>query len=206
MVPRNPFPVPSPLDKILLNELVLVARECYQRGWSWGTAGNFSLKGADGVLWQSQTGVCKGDLRADLFVPIDLTSEKSMQFSVHRASAEMPVHAGIYKLLPDVKCVVHTHPTAVVELSKKNTELSFKDAEMVKALGLHSHEQTLTIPVLPNPTPEEMLSYSAKVKTGVGQTAKVVVLSGHGVWAWGRSPREALGYIEALDVLCQQRL
>jgi ribulose-5-phosphate 4-epimerase/fuculose-1-phosphate aldolase len=49
-----------------------------------------------------------------------------------------------------------------------------------------------------------MLSYSGKIKSGLGDTAKVVVLEGHGVWAWGKTPKEALGFVEALDILCQQ--
>lgn len=203
MTSLNPFPVPSPLDKVLLTELVQVAKECYARGWSWGTAGNFSLRGRDGVIWQSPTGVCKGDLRADLFVPVNLETEKALQVSIHRASAEMPVHAGIYKYVSDAKCVVHTHPPAVVELSRKKEKITFSGEEMSKALGLKSHTEVLTIPVLPNATPEEMLTYSGKIKAGLGDTAKVVVLAGHGVWAWGQSPKEALGFIEALDVLCQ---
>jgi ribulose-5-phosphate 4-epimerase/fuculose-1-phosphate aldolase len=204
MTLHNPFPVPSPLDKILLAELVQVAQECYNRGWSWGTAGNFSLRGSNGVVWQSPTGVCKGDLRAELFVPVDLETEKEMQFSIHRASAEMPVHAGIYKFVADAKCVVHTHPPALVGLSRNRKKLTFSGEEMGKALGLKSHTEALTIPVLPNATPEEMLSYSGRIKSGLGDTAKVVVLEGHGVWAWGRTPKEALGFIEALDILCQQ--
>jgi ribulose-5-phosphate 4-epimerase/fuculose-1-phosphate aldolase len=76
---------------------------------------------------------------------------------------------------------------------------------MGKALGLESHEQTLSIPVLPNVNPEDMKSFSSKVQPGIGKFAKLVVLEGHGVWAWGQAPIEALGYIEALDILCQQQ-
>lgn len=201
---RNPFPCPTALERSLLGEMVHVAKECYDRGWSWGTAGNFSLRGAHGVIWQSPTGVCKGDLRIDQFMPVDLETERELQFSIDRASAEMPVHAGIYKHVPDARCVVHTHPPALVALSRGREELRFSGEEMIKALGLKSHMEDLTIPVLPNATPEEMTRYSGKIKSGLGSVAKVVVLSGHGVWAWGSTPKEALGFIEALDVLCQQ--
>jgi ribulose-5-phosphate 4-epimerase/fuculose-1-phosphate aldolase len=84
-------------------------------------------------------------------------------------------------------------------------ELVFKDEEMAKALGLSSHTETMTIPILPNGTPEEMLSYSGKVKAGIPAIAKVVILEGHGVWAWGKTPMEALAYLEALEFLCQPR-
>jgi len=203
-MPRNPFPSPTPLEKSLLEELVSVARECYQRGWSWGTAGNFSLRGHDDLIWQSPSGVCKGNLRADHFVPIDLQTEKALQVSIHNASGEMPVHAGIYKVVPEARCVVHTHPPSLVRLSRGKNKLVFSNQEMAKALGLTSHTETLSISVLPNPTPTEMVHYSRKIKEGIGDIAKVVILEGHGVWAWGHSPIEALGYAEALDLLCQQ--
>lgn len=189
----------------MLDEMVFVAKLCYERGWSWGTAGNFSLRGRDGLIWQSPTGICKGQLRADLFIPIDLQSESQLEFSPHRPSAEMPVHAGIYKFVKEARCVVHTHPSAVVAYSRGKKHLSFTNQEMGKALGLTSHEQTLSVPVLPNVNPEDMKSFSSKVPAGIGKFAKTVVLEGHGVWAWGQTPLEALGYIEALDILCQQQ-
>jgi methylthioribulose-1-phosphate dehydratase len=83
--------------------------------------------------------------------------------------------------------------------------LVFKDEEMAKALGLRSHTDTLSIPILPNGTPEQMLNYSVKVKDGLGSVAKVLILEGHGVWAWGKTPMEALAYLEALEFLCTPR-
>ena len=175
----NPFPLPTPLEKIMLRELANVAARCYDRGWSWGTAGNFSIRGQGRLIWQSPTGLCK--------------------------SAEMPVHAGIYKHVSEAKCVVHTHPPFAVLASRGKKELRFQNEEMTKALGLTSHTEILIIPVLPNGTPEEMKLYSPRVKGGVGDVAKVVVLEGHGVWAWGKTPMEALAYLEALEFLCRPK-
>jgi methylthioribulose-1-phosphate dehydratase len=205
MTLNNPFPVPTALEKVMLQELAKVAMRCYERGWSWGTAGNFSIRGQGHLIWQSPTGLCKGELRPDLFVAVDLKTELAVEPWTQKPSAEMPVHAGIYKSVPAAKCVVHTHPPKVVAASRGMRELVFKDEEMAKALGLSSHTETMTIPILPNGTPEEMLSYSGKVKAGIPAIAKVVILEGHGVWAWGKTPMEALAYLEALEFLCQPR-
>ncbi len=201
----NPFPLPTPLEKIMLRELANVAARCYDRGWSWGTAGNFSIRGQGRLIWQSPTGLCKGDLRPDLFVAVDLDSEAAVEPWTQKPSAEMPVHAGIYKHLSEAKCVVHTHPPFAVLASRGKKELRFQNEEMTKALGLTSHTEILIIPVLPNGTPEEMKLYSPRVKGGVGDVAKVVVLEGHGVWAWGKTPMEALAYLEALEFLCRPK-
>ena len=199
----NPFPIPTPLEKILLRELANVAARCYDRGWSWGTAGNFSIRGQGSLIWQSPTGLCKGELRPDLFVAVDLKSEAAVEPWTQKPSAEMPVHAGIYKHVPEAMCVVHTHPPFAVMASRGKKELRFQNEEMAKALGLPSHTGVLSIPVLPNGTPEEMKLYSPRVKDGIGAVAKVVILEGHGVWAWGKTPMEALAYLEALEFLCR---
>ena len=201
---RNPFPSPTPLEKVLLKEMVSVASRCYERGWSWGTAGNFSIRGTHGLIWQSPSGLCKGDLRADLFVPIDLETESLIDSTTQKPSAEMPVHAGIYKAVADAGCVVHTHPPRAVAASKGRRFLEFKNEEMGKALGAKCHTHPVVIPILPNGTPEEMRAYSSRVAAGIPDIAKVLVLDGHGVWAWGKTPLEAMAYLEALEFLCQQ--
>jgi ribulose-5-phosphate 4-epimerase/fuculose-1-phosphate aldolase len=201
---KNPFPVPSALQKVYLNELSRVAARCYERGWSWGTAGNFSIRGSDGLIWQSPTGLCKGELRPELFVAVDLQSENAVESWTQKPSAEMPVHAGIYKAVADAGCVVHTHPPRAVAASKGRRFLEFKNEEMGKALGAKCHTHPVVIPILPNGTPEEMRAYSSRVAAGIPDIAKVLVLDGHGVWAWGKTPLEAMAYLEALEFLCQQ--
>jgi methylthioribulose-1-phosphate dehydratase len=202
----NPFPVPTALEKIMLRELAVVAARCYARGWSWGTAGNFSIRGQGRLIWQSPTGLCKGELRPDLFVAVDLESEQAVEVWTQKPSAEMPVHAGIYKQVAAARCVVHTHPPFAVAASRGQNELRFTNEEMAKALGLATHLDTLVIPVLPNASPEEMKLYSPRIKEGIGAVAKVVVLEGHGVWAWGKTPMEALAYLEALEFLCRPKV
>jgi methylthioribulose-1-phosphate dehydratase len=200
---KNMFPSPSPYQKVLLSEMCRVAKFCYDRGWSWGTAGNFSVRGNDHVIWQSPSGLCKGDLRPDLFVAVDLETELAVEPWTQKPSLEMPVHAGIYKSIHEAQCVVHTHPTSVVIASHGKKRFTFQGYEMAKALGLFSHEDQLEIPILPNVGPVEMKSFSEGVARGIPKVAKVVVLEGHGVWAWGRTPMEALSYLEALELLCK---
>jgi methylthioribulose-1-phosphate dehydratase len=203
---QNPFPAPTPFEKVLLQELAKVAARCYERGWSWGTAGNFSIRGQGSLIWQSPTGLCKGELRPELFVAVDLQTEKAVEAWTQKPSAEMPVHAGIYKNVAEAKCVVHTHPPYAVGVSRGKKVITFKNEEMAKALGLRTHTDTISIPVLPNGTPEEMISYSSRVKEGIGAVAKLVILEGHGVWAWGKTPMEALAYLEALEFLCAPKM
>ena len=201
---RNPFPYPSTLQGVYLRELVRCAKACYERGWSFGTAGNFSLRGEDGVAWQSPSGLNKGELNPDLFVPVEIaTGAVVTPLKTLRPSLEMPVHIGVYRAVPEAVSVVHTHPRGIVTRSRAGRDLVFQGQEMQKALGCKDHLETLRVPVVANPTPEQMPAFMSETARYVVPGVPMIILAGHGVYAWGRSPMEALCYLEALEFLCQ---
>lgn len=198
------FPVPSLLDLVYLQELVDCAKSCYDRGWSHGTAGNFSVRGYNGVIWQSPSGLNKGALNCRDFIPIDLESTQVIwPLASVRPSQEMPVHLGIYRAQDQAKAVVHTHPPHLVRLSRQGQDIAFKGDEMAKHLGASDHLQLVQIPVVQNPLPSEMPQMTEGIGAFLRSGLNVVVLAAHGVYAWGRTPMEALSYIEALEFLCQ---
>src|SRR5687768_5319742 len=132
---RNPYPAPSALEKALLRELVTVARRCYERGWSHGTAGNFSLRGRDGLVWQGPSGLNKGEIDPAQFIAIDQASDRQVAPVIVLPSGEMPSQLGAYRPVPRAKCVVHSHPPALVEASRSGDYLIFQGEEMQKHLG-----------------------------------------------------------------------
>ncbi len=199
---KNPFPVPSALDKVLLKELTLVAKHCYDRGWSHGTAGNFSLISKSRVVWQSPSGLNKGALDPRSFIAVELMTGKPIAPQSPTPSLEMPVHLGIYRNIAGARSVVHTHPPRLVEKSRPGKDLTFKGEEMAKALGASDHLKTLTIPVITNPTPSEMPALADTIGDDLNPAVPMVVLAGHGVYAWGPTPMAALAYIEAAEHLC----
>ncbi len=201
----NPFPKPSGLEKVLLKELVRCAKACYDRGWSHGTAGNFSLRGRDGVIWQSPTGLNKGELNPEHFIPLELATAKVIWPTKARPSAETPMHLGIYRAVAGAGAVVHTHPPALVELSRGGQPIVFQGEEMQKHLGSHDHNETLRIPVVKNPSPEEMPGIIDQVGSYVFPKVPMVVLAAHGVYAWAKTPMEALSYLEAAEFLCRTK-
>lgn len=201
----NPFPVPTPLEKVLLRELVKVAKTCYDRGWSFGTAGNFSLRGQNGLVWQSPTGLNKGALNPEHFIPIDLETGKVATPAALKPSGEMPMHLGVYHAVAAAKSVVHTHTPHLVALSKAGEPIVFQGEEMQKHLGCFDHLERLEIPVVKNPTPGEMPAMIRGVAPYVIPKVPMVVLAGHGAYAWGKTPMEALSFLEAAEFLCQTR-
>ena len=201
---HQPFPQPTPLEQVLLRELTQVARTCYDRGWSFGTAGNFSLRGQHGIVWQSPSGLNKGRLDPELFIPVDLGTAKVMTPLPLKPSLEMPVHLGIFRAVQEAMTVVHTHPPHLVAQSRASVDrLVFQGEEMQKHLGCQDHLETLTIPVLPNPTPGDMPRLASELGPHLLPRVPMVILATHGVYAWGRTPMEALSYVEAAEFLCQ---
>jgi methylthioribulose-1-phosphate dehydratase len=185
---------------------VRVAKACYDRGWSLGTAGNFSLRGHGDLVWQSPSGLNKGALDAEQFIPVSLATAAPVTPASARPSAEMPLHLGIYHAVASTRTVVHTHPPALVELSRSGRDLVFQGEEMQKHLGCHDHLETLRIPVVKNPTPSEMGAMLKDTAGYVNPRVPMVVLATHGVYAWGKTPMEALSFIEAAEFLCQTNL
>ena len=199
----NPFPRPSALQKVLLQELVKCAKACYDRGWSHGTAGNFSIRGSGGIVWQSPSGLNKGELNPDGFIPIDLASTKVILPMKVKPSAETPVHLGVYRAVPEAMAVVHTHPPFAVAASRSGKDFVFQGDEMQKHLGSRCHTEVCGVPVIKNPTPEEMPALTKSLAKAVRAGVPMVILATHGVYAWGRTPMEALSYIESVEFLCK---
>ena len=199
----NPFPRLSLLEKVLINELVDVARICYSRGWCAGTAGNFSLRGSRGLIWQSPSGISKSQLNSDAFVAVDIQSGQSVEPSARQPSLEMPVHLGVYRAVAEACCVVHAHPPCLVARSRDCLDLVTTGFEMQKPLGSINHLQELRLPVIKNYTPAAMPQLAADLAGSLIKGVPVIILAGHGVYAWGESPLEALSRVEAVEFLCQ---
>jgi ribulose-5-phosphate 4-epimerase/fuculose-1-phosphate aldolase len=201
--PKNPFPCPTSLEGVLLRELAAIGRRCYDRGWCPGTSGNFSLRGSRGVCWVSRTSICKASLGPNDFVPVSIDTGDSATPASPRASLEAAVHLAIYRLRDDARVVVHAHSPATVARSSGNLGLKFRGSEIQKALGSASHLESLDIPLIANPPAITLGEMVAALQHMDNLSHGVVVLRGHGTYAWGESPQGALDRLEALEFLCQ---
>ena len=214
MLEISPWVQPVGLERALLKELIAVARLCYERGWACGSSGNFSLQLRPGLVWQSPSGMNKGALSIESFIAVALSSAEPLAPESAKPSEEMPVHLGIYEHCPAARAVVHAHSPALVRLSALlatgeaaagEAALCFKGQELQKALGSSSFDEELTLRVTTNRSKEGMGLLRASMGELLNRQAQVLILAGHGVYAWGASPLEALHKVEALEFLCQSR-
>lgn len=196
----NPYPSPSPLQKFFLSELVSYAADCYRRHWNEGTAGNFSVRGSGDIFWQSPSGVPKGNLKPQDFIPVSTSRLEALRPQSRKPSDETPIHAAIYRRFPDARVVMHVHPPSLVHSTFGRNRLVFCGHEMAKALGLTCHNEKLVLNILDNS--QDMVSLAEKV-SAMDLPARLLILRGHGVYSWGRECYHALAPLEALEFLCQ---
>ena len=191
-------------------ELVSLSHDFYRRGWTLATSGNFSARIDPQHFIITASGKDKGALQADDFVELDLQGHYRKSGEV-RPSAETLLHATLYKELPDINCVLHTHSVFSNVLSMKGLNegrLLIQNYEMLKALdGVYTHEHTETLRILPNS--QDMVALSEKIADLVHDEPEPhgFLIAAHGLYTWGKSIREARRHLEALEFLleCEHR-
>ena len=96
------------------DQLVMFMQRIYDKGMTTTSGGNLSIMDDDGNIWITPAGVDKGTLnRGDIIcVKPDGTC-----VGPHRPSSELPFHAAVYKMRPDLRAVLHAHPPALVSFS-----------------------------------------------------------------------------------------
>jgi L-fuculose-phosphate aldolase len=77
-----------------------------------GTSGNISLRLADGDLLVTPASAALRALRPEEIVRVDANG--AARDAKQRPSSETPLHLYAYRARPDVRAVIHTHPTYCV--------------------------------------------------------------------------------------------
>lgn len=95
-------------------DMVKLGASLFQRGYATGSAGNLSLKLADGTLLATPTGSCLGELNAERLSKVSLAGE---WISGDKPSKEISFHRAIYLNNPECEAFVHLHCLDLTALS-----------------------------------------------------------------------------------------
>ena len=96
------------------DQLVMFMQRIYDKGLTTTSGGNLSIMDDDGNIWITPAGVDKGTLsRSDIIC----VKPDGSCVGPHRPSSELPFHAAVYKMRPDLRAVLHAHPPALVSFS-----------------------------------------------------------------------------------------
>ncbi len=195
-----------PYDTRLLRErtgeLIVNVRELAAQGWTPATSSNFSQRLDERHAAITVSGRDKGRLSENDIMVVDFDGKAVG--SDHRPSAETLLHTQLYRRLPDVGCVLHTHSrtqTVASRLFAGAGHVRLAGFELLKAFsGNTTHEAEVIVPVLPNS--QDMPVLAARVDALLDEGPMWgYLIDGHGLYAWGRDMAEARRHLDAFDFL-----
>ncbi|MEP7273682.1 MAG: class II aldolase/adducin family protein [Acidobacteriota bacterium] len=96
-------------EREVRQQIVEVARRCYDRGLIVAGDGNISVRVAPGRIIATPSGVSKGWMKPEMMVVVD-DDGRPLEKSEYSVSSEFPMHRVIYQARPDIHAVVHGHP------------------------------------------------------------------------------------------------
>ena len=194
---------PNAIENIPANAIegvIQLAHHAGARNWVPATSGNFSVRLDDQFCAVTASGGDKGRLQASGII------RASVDGPAHpRASAEAPLHYAIYRLFPEAGAVAHVHSQSAVLASlllTHDNHIRIEGLEMLKALrGFQTHEAHLDIRVFDND--QDMNALAIRVATALRNAPSTwgFVLSGHGLYAWGKDVQETLRHLDTFDYL-----
>jgi ribulose-5-phosphate 4-epimerase/fuculose-1-phosphate aldolase len=170
----------------LTDEIIRIGKLLWDKGLVTGFNGNISARADADTILITATGTCLGYLKPADIVTLNLKSGEVI--GEGKASSERFMHTEVYKNFPDIKAVVHTHPTYTNGFFLSNEILEPKTFEAKFYLG--------TVKSVPQSTPS-VTAMEPVVKEL--KASNIVVLRNHGVVAMGPDLFYAFVLIQELE-------
>lgn len=172
-------------------EMVELGASFFQRGYATGSAGNLSMKLADGTLLATPTGSCLGALNAERLSKISLEGE---WISGDKPSKEISFHCAIYRNNPVGEAIVHLHCHYMTAFSCLQ---GLDSANAIKPFTPYVVMRVGDVPVVPYYRPGDGRLGEALAKLAPYYSA--FLLANHGPVVVGGSLREAADNMEELE-------
>ena len=179
--------------------IVAVGRWLDGKGWAPATSGNYSVRLDDGSFAVTVSGRHKGRLTPEDVMRVD---SNGTSLDGKRPSAETALHLALYRALPDVGAVLHSHSPAAVGLSRAMAGDGYTLAghEMLKALpGIVTHEAAVTLPMVENSQDMAKIESAIAPRLVESDAVPAYLIRSHGLYGWGRDMAEAERVIEAVE-------
>ena len=170
------------------DQLVMFMQRIYDKGMTTTSGGNLSIIDDDGNIWITPAGVDKGTLnRGDIVcVKPDGTC-----VGPHKPSSELPFHAAVYKMRPDLHAVLHAHPPALVSFSIVR---QLPDMELLPSVQKVCNDLRIATYAVPG---------SDQLGENIGECfakgSDIVILENHGVCIGAETMFAAFQKFETLD-------
>ncbi|CNF44752.1 aldolase [Yersinia kristensenii] len=172
-------------------DMVKLGSSFFQRGYATGSAGNLSLKLADGTLLATPTGSCLGELNAERLSKVSLAGD---WVSGDKPSKEISFHRAIYLNNPACGAIVHLHSLYLTALSCLQ---GLDEHNAIKPFTPYVVMRVGDVPVVPYYRPGDSRLGEALAK--LAPQYRAFLLANHGPVVVGKSLREAADNMEELE-------
>jgi methylthioribulose-1-phosphate dehydratase len=190
----------------LAMDLCAVGRQFYERGWVFGTSGNFSavLSTEPLRLVITASSLHKGTLLPENFLEVD--EDGRVVSGKGQPSAETLLHVEIVRAR-GAGAVLHTHSvwsTILSDVHAADRGLAISGYEMLKGLdGVRTHEHREWIPIVPNDQDMPRLAQEVRRTLDRDTASHAFLLHRHGLYTWGQTVPDAQRHIEILEFLLE---
>jgi L-fuculose-phosphate aldolase len=170
------------------DEILGTMQRIYRYRMTTTSGGNLSLREDDGSIWITPARLDKGTLRREDIVCVRPDGRVE---GPHTPSSEFPFHQRIYAVRPDIRGIVHAHPSGLV---------AFSIARMLPEMRLFHQSWRLCgkLGLAPYALPgSEALADAIAAKFAEGLDA--VVLENHGIVTGGEDFQTAFHRFETLE-------
>lgn len=171
-------------------EIVAIARSLYDRNYTFGTAGNISVRSGDRVL------VTPTNSSFFNLVP-DEISEAGLDgtgLTGPPPSKELPFHLAIYRSRPEARAVVHLHSCYATAVS------CLQNLNLDEALPIYTPYFAMRLPCLPvadyYPPGDPALAQAVE---RAAERSNAMLLRNHGSIATGKTLMEAAALAEEIE-------
>ena len=182
-------------ESALREEICRVGRSLFERGYVHATAGNISVKLADGYLI-TPTDACLGFLDPAQLAKVDAHGNA---ISGARASKTLALHRAIYDSAPGARCIIHSHSTNCVALT-----LSPVQGDLLPPITPYFVMKVGHVPVIPYHRPGDpqvagLVAAALREHAQRGTPIRAVMLARLGPNVWHESPAQAMAVLEELE-------
>jgi len=171
----------------LKKEISEIGKRLCDKGFACGTSGNISVKFGNKILI-TPSGTNLGEVEEKDIVMLDLDGNNLD--NEKKPSSEKMMHAGIYKIKPDIEAIIHVHPP-------KSTILAVSGIALDKPILAEA-----LIVLGPVPLTKYAMPSSDKLASIVAEAFEnhdAVLMAHHGVVLGGGSLKETYYKLETLE-------
>lgn len=184
-------------ESVLREEICRVGASLFARGYAHATAGNISVRLADGFLI-TPTDACLGTLDPARLARLDADGR---QLGGDRASKTLALHRRIYDGDDSARCVIHTHSTHLVALTLQGV---WSADDIVPPITPYYVMKVGHVPLIPYhrpgaPEAAEQVAMRIVAARKAGAPLRAVMMERLGPNVWHESPAAAMAVLEELE-------